>query len=176
MRIMIVVPIFITILGMGTLLVSFLSDLSEDEPISLTENSNITSILSLDDKLKEEEKDIKSSAYADSNKWIASFEDYKKKDFFYPVTEVSINMPLDKVYKTITVYYIETEQLEPYQNFCVSQVINKFRVNYTMKEAKEKIKFFIYTQNNQTAEKIIEQLKFYDIKAVLKKRIQEEER
>jgi hypothetical protein len=175
MRIMLIIPIIVSIFGIGTLLISFISDLSEDEPISIDkQNSRITSISMEKLRADANNSGSKTSSYSKNNEWISSFEENKNQDFFYPVTEVSINMPLDKVYRTVAVYNIETEQLEPYQHFCVSQVINKFGVNHSVKESQDKIKFYIYTQSDKKAKRIIEELKYYDIKSILKTRIKEE--
>jgi len=61
---------------------------------------------------------------------------------------------------------LETEFLEPYQNFCVNQVLEKFpTVRYKIIENNDKIKFKIYSQNKKSLEQFKKELNISDIKA-----------
>jgi|GEM_PF-2265166 len=169
-------PILIFAFGMGAFLTSFVGDINKNETVSTTyENSRevLNSSLSSFDttqNIKNTQNELNDS------KWVEPFHTMKMDNYHYPVTDVSINMPLDKIYRRVKIYVLDTEYLEPYQNFCVNQVLNKFRgVSHKLIDDGNRIKFIIKSRRKKVINGIIKELKYYDIKTALSDYIKEEE-
>jgi hypothetical protein len=167
-------PILIFIFGMGAFLTSFIGDINRDEIVVTSYekskevlNSSLTSFDSNETFIRD----------VNESKWIEPFYEMKKENFHYPVSDVSINMPLDKVYVKVKIYVLKTEYLEPYQNFCVNQVLNKFHgVSHKLIDNGDRIKFNIKSRQKKVIEGIIQELNSYDIRTELSNYIKEEER
>jgi hypothetical protein len=170
-------PILIFAFGMGAFLTSFVGDINKNESIatSYKESREVleTSLSSLDEV---NQTSFQSLNEKNSTNWIEPFHEMKMENYHYPVTDVSINMPLDKIYRRVKIYVLDTEYLEPYQNFCVNQVLNKFRgVSHKLIDDGDRIKFIIKSRRKKAIDGIIKELKYYDIKTALSDYIKEEE-
>jgi len=154
-------PILIFAFGMGAFLTTFVGDVtSEDEAILIDSRSEI--FFTKEEVLKKEGSE--NTVLENRNRWFYQFQESKVADYHYPVTEVSIHLPLNKP-DNRKKYTLTTEYLEPYQNFCVNQVLNKLKnTRYKVIEAGDKIKFKINSIDKKNIEKIMEEFKYYDIK------------
>jgi len=153
-------PILIFAFGMGAFLTTFLDDINQD----FSKKDLVTKQTIL--KASKPENVLSTySASSENKSWIDKFKKNLVNNYYYPVTEVSIKIPLKGVSK-IKYYILETEFLEPYQNFCVNQVLEKFpTVRYKIIENNDKIKFKIYSQNKKSLEQFKKELNISDIKA-----------
>ncbi len=116
--------------------------------------------------------------------FVVNINDTDKKDFwledvsidantgnddFLPVTEVLIKTSLVKdIKKTIKIYKIETNSLDPYQIFCLQEELNRFGVKYTFKKNKNQIRLYVISTNLKKLKKLVDVLKRYNIIATIK--------
>ena len=151
-------PILIFAFGMGAFLTTFLDDINSDLPTEnlITKQEALNQIENINSPI---------DSYTKDSGWIDKFQKNINHDYYYPVTEVSVKIPL-KGKSGINYYILETEFLEPYQNFCVNQVLEKFpAVRYRIIENNDKIKFKIYSQNKKSLKLFRKELNISDIKA-----------
>lgn len=166
-------PILIFAFGMGAFLTTFVGDISEEDKqfleSSCYDNVEGDNLLTKEEILKlSANKYLDENSDNDKNKWFHKFQESRKNTYHYPVTEVSIHLPLDKP-DNRKIYSITTEYLEPYQNFCVNQVLKKNRsIRYKIIESGDRLRFKINSTDKKTINALIEELKFYDIKTTFK--------
>ena len=156
-------PVLIFAIGMGVFLTNYLININDVEvaPSDIDREEKIYTR----NELLQTPKNTKTES---NSSWLEHFQKSWVKDYHYPVVEVSIKLPLSKK-SEIHYFTLETEYLEPYQNFCVNQVLNKFHnVNYKMVESGDKIKFRIFSTNRDILETLQKELENFEIETILK--------
>jgi hypothetical protein len=163
----IIFPILIFAFGLGTFITTFVEDVSSESDMELPDRTLLTreEAMSIERNMAK----IREETEREERHWMAEFQESMEKDYHYPVKEVSIHLPLYKPEKR-KVYTLSTEYLEPYQNFCVNQVLNKVKnIRYKVIENGDRIKFNINSTSKKTVEDMIKEFEYYDIRAVVSK-------
>jgi hypothetical protein len=164
-------PILIFAFGMGAFLTTFVGDISSEDSFNPSEIVGGSQNIGEPIFSKESILNVKNSQSVEkdeSEDWLNSFQKDLSTDFHYPVTEVSIKLPLNNKVEKNT-FTLSTEYLEPYQNFCVNQILNKEKnIRYKLIESGDKIRFIIDSSNKKTIDSLEKELQYYDIKTVLK--------
>jgi hypothetical protein len=158
-------PILVLAFGMGTFLTTFVGDVSSENEIETSSKKVfLTKTEAL--KIEQEERERADISLKKDDNWLQSFQDSKVEEYHYPVKEVSIHLPVYQPKKE-KVFSISTEYLEPYQNFCVNQVLNKTKqIRYKIVEKGDKIKFHITSPSKQSIDFVKNELKLYDIRSI----------
>lgn len=102
-------------------------------------------------------------------KWIERFSEHEDEGYFYPVTEIFIEVDLKDPPKKTTIYQLHAGELDPYQLFCLKEVLKKYQVKYMFEQKKEYMKLIIYSKNLKQLKNIVKTLKNYAINAKIKK-------
>ncbi|HIC10620.1 MAG TPA: hypothetical protein EYO61_04595 [Campylobacterales bacterium] len=158
----ILLPVLIFAIGMGIFLTNYLININDVE-VAPPDTSREEKIYTKSELLQ-----APKNTETESSSWLEHFKTSWVKDYHYPVVEVSIKLPLNKK-KEIHYFTLETEYLEPYQNFCVNQVLNRFsNVNYKMVESGDKIKFRIFSTNREVLETLKKEFENFEIETILK--------
>ena len=102
-------------------------------------------------------------------KWIERFSEHENQGYFYPVTEIFVEVDLKEPPKKTTTYQLKAGDLDPYQIFCLKEVLKHYQVKYMFEQKKEDMKLIIYSENLTQLEKIMKTLKNYAINASIVK-------
>jgi hypothetical protein len=95
--------------------------------------------------------------------WLNHFSNVEKEGYFYPVNEVYLQVNLqEKITKTIT-YKLSANIQDPYQLFCLQEELKRYNLKYFLRKEKRGIDLFIYSQNVDKLNKLIQVLKNYKI-------------
>jgi hypothetical protein len=95
--------------------------------------------------------------------WLNHFSKVEKEGYFYPVNEVYLQVDLqEKITKTIT-YKLSANIQDPYQLFCLQEELKRYNLKYFLRKEKRGIDLFIYSQNVDKLNKLIQVLKNYKI-------------
>jgi len=98
-------------------------------------------------------------------KWIERFSEHEDEGYFYPVTEIFVEVDLKDPPKTTTIYQLKAGELDPYQLFCLKEVLKKEKVKYLFEHKKDDMKLIIYSKNLKQLKNIVKKLKNYAINA-----------
>jgi len=98
-------------------------------------------------------------------KWIERFSEHAEEGYFYPVTEIFVEVDLKEPPKTTTIYQLRAGDLDPYQLFCLKEVLKQYKTKYMFEQKKENMKLIIYSENLSQLENIVKTLKNYAINA-----------
>ena len=98
-------------------------------------------------------------------KWIERFSEHAEEGYFYPVTEIFVEVDLKEPPKTTTIYQLRAGELDPYQLFCLKEVLKQYKTKYMFEQKKENMKLIIYSENLLQLENIMKTLKNYAINA-----------
>jgi len=99
------------------------------------------------------------------DKWIERFSEQKDAGYFYPVTEIFVEVDLKDPPKKTKMYQLKAGDLDPYQLFCLKEVLKQHKVKYMFEQKKEEMKLVIYSKNLNQLENIVKTLKNYAINA-----------
>jgi len=102
-------------------------------------------------------------------KWIERFSEHEDEGYFYPVTEIFVEVDLKDPPKKTTIYQLQAGELDPYQLFCLKEVLKQQNVKYMFEQKKEDMKLIIYSKNVVQLKNIVKILKDYAINAKIKK-------
>ena len=108
------------------------------------------------------EKTVKKS---DERGWIENFATSAQKGYFYPVNEISIELALDENIRRYNEYRLDIEPLDTYKFFCLRQVLTSFDVHYLLQRYHENVKTVLFSDKKNELEKIVKELKTYNINA-----------
>lgn len=103
--------------------------------------------------------------------WRRSFEDKaSKKDFNYPVTEISIDLNLyqdvnDKYRHRVRQFQLKTQKLNTYQFFCLKQVLDQLHINHKLEAYQDEIGVILYSDNSSRLQQVVSNLEKYSIKS-----------
>lgn len=118
---------------------------------------------------KEEKADIpqakKPSKIPSREKWIERFSEQEDEGYFYPVTEIFIEVDLKDPPKKTTLYQLKAGNLDPYQLFCLKEVLKQYKVKYMFEQKRDDMKLIIHSQNLSQLKNIVKTLKNYAINA-----------
>ena len=103
------------------------------------------------------------------DKWIERFSEHEDEGYFYPVTEIFVEVDLKDPPKKTTIYQLKAGDLDPYQLFCLKEVLKQHQVKYMFEQKKEDMKLIIYSKNLNQLKNIVKTLKNYAINASIVK-------
>jgi len=105
--------------------------------------------------------------------WLSKLDRDKKDDFYYPVTEISINLNLDqnvdsKYRNRVRNFKLVTQPLNDYHYFCLKQVLDQSRVKHKIERFNNEVAVILYSESLTALETIVKELNIYDIKSSVK--------
>lgn len=98
-------------------------------------------------------------------KWIERFSEHENQGFFYPVTEIFVEVDLKEPPQKTTVYQLKAGDLDPYQLFCLKEVLQQYKLTYMFEQNKDDMRLVIYSKNLSQLQNIVKTLKNYAINA-----------
>lgn len=104
-------------------------------------------------------------AIPSKEKWIERFSKHEGEGYFYPVTEIFVEVDLKEPPEKTTIYQLKAGELDPYQLFCLKEVLKQEKVKYMFEQKKEDLKLVIYSKNLSELKSIVTKLKNYAINA-----------
>ena len=110
---------------------------------------------------------------AQSASWFNKLGKDKKEDFYYPVTEISIELNLDQnvdanYRNRVRNFKLITQPLNDYHYFCLKQVLDQSRVKHKLERYNNDVAVILYSQDAKVLETIVKELNIYDIKSSVK--------
>jgi hypothetical protein len=101
--------------------------------------------------------------------WLDNFSTTKKLSYFYPVTEILVQVGLgSNVIKKIAkdqIYELSAPDVDPYQLFCLTEELRQNRLRHYLKKDKNGVELLIYSQNKSRLNTLVQSLKNYNISA-----------
>ena len=98
-------------------------------------------------------------------KWIERFSEHEQEGFFYPVTEIFIEVDLKEKLKKTTIYQLRAGELDSYQLYCLKEVLLQYKTQYVFEQQQDDMKLIIYSQNLNQLKNIVKTLENYAINA-----------
>jgi hypothetical protein len=98
-------------------------------------------------------------------KWIERFSEHEDEGYFYPVTEIFIEVDLKELAKKTTVYQLKAGELDPYQLYCLKEVLRQYKTQYMFEQQHDDMKLLIYSKNLNQLKNIVKTLENYAINA-----------
>lgn len=98
-------------------------------------------------------------------KWIERFSEHENEGFFYPVTEIFVQLDLKEPPEKTSIYQLQAGDLDPYQLFCLKEVLAQYKISYKFEQNKNDMKLVIYSKNLSQLQNIVKTLKNYAINA-----------
>ncbi len=98
-------------------------------------------------------------------KWIERFSEHENEGFFYPVTEIFVQLDLKEPPEKTSIYQLQAGDLDPYQLFCLKEVLAQYKITYKFEQNKNDMKLVIYSKNLSQLQNIVKTLKDYAINA-----------
>ena len=100
----------------------------------------------------------------------------KMNDYYYPVTEININLNLDysvdsKYRSRARHYKLMTEKLNPYHFFCLKQVLDQSRVKHRLERYDNEIGVVLYSNDPTVLTYVVNELKKYGIQSHIEEEI-----
>jgi hypothetical protein len=105
------------------------------------------------------------SPIVSKEKWIERFSEHEDEGYFYPVTEIFVEVDLKEPPKKTTIYQLKAGELDPYQLYCLKEVLHQYKTKYMFEQSKDDMKLIIYSQNVNQLKNIVKTLKNYAINA-----------
>ena len=99
------------------------------------------------------------------DKWIERFSKHENQGYYYPVTEIFVQVDLKETPKKTKIYELKAGDLDPYQIFCLKEVLKQYRLKYMFEQKKDRVKLIIYSENLNQLKNIVKTLKNYAINA-----------
>jgi hypothetical protein len=104
-------------------------------------------------------------AVPSKEKWIERFSEHENEGYFYPVTEIFVEVDLKDPPTKTEVYQLKAGDLDPYQLFCLKEVLKQYKLKYMFEQKKDEMKLVIYSENLPQLKNIVKTLKNYAINA-----------
>ncbi|MBE0498137.1 MAG: hypothetical protein IBX43_02715 [Campylobacterales bacterium] len=105
------------------------------------------------------------SSIPSREKWIERFSEHENAGFFYPVTEIFVQLDFKEPPEKTSIYQLQAGNLDPYQLFCLKEVLAQYKIPYKFEQNKNDMKLVIYSKNLQQLQNIVKTLKNYAINA-----------
>lgn len=97
--------------------------------------------------------------------WLNHLSEQEKDGYFYPVTEIFVAVDLKEPPKNSKIYRLQAGELDPYQLYCLEEVLKGYKVHYQFEQTDKELKLIIHSENLSQLKKIVETLKNYAINA-----------
>ncbi|MCR4942668.1 MAG: hypothetical protein K5978_07760 [Campylobacter sp.] len=103
------------------------------------------------------------STKQENKTWLKSLAKLGKKDYILPVNEIHIEYKRKNTNTGKTAYELRINKNDVYSMFCLTQVLNKSNVDFTIIKDSVKSQIFLNTQDSELLQKIILELRKYNI-------------
>lgn len=98
-------------------------------------------------------------------KWIERFSEHEEQGYFYPVTEIFVEVDLKEPPKKSISYQLKAGELDPYQVFCLKEVLKQYKLKYRIEERQGNTKLVVYSKNLAQLKSMVKTLENYAINA-----------
>ena len=98
-------------------------------------------------------------------KWIERFSEHEDQGYFYPVTEIFVEVDLKEPPKKTISYQLKAGELDPYQLFCLKEVLKKYKLKHVIEQKKDNVKLVVYSKNLAQLKSMVKTLENYAINA-----------
>ena len=110
---------------------------------------------------------------SESAVWLKHLKKDKKDDFYYPVTEISIDLNLDqnvdnKFRNRVRHFRLVTQKLNDYHYFCLRQVLDQSRIKHKIERFNNDVAVILYSHDQKALRAIVKELNKYDIASSVK--------
>ncbi len=100
--------------------------------------------------------------------WLSKTDQDRDDAFYYPVTEIRIDLNLlnsvDEKYKQrIRNFRLQTQKLSDYHYFCLKQVLDQSQVHHKIERYENEIGVILYSNSQKTLRFIVDELRKYGI-------------
>lgn len=121
----------------------------------------------IDTKNKNED----SAKLAYLSNWVGKISKKSDIPFVYPATELQVKLSLAKEPPSDekNVYQVKVGAISDYQFFCINQVLEAHRIQYSYYKIGENMWFSVTTKDEQYLKNVLEKLKHYEINYALSK-------
>ncbi len=102
-------------------------------------------------------------------KWIERFSEHENQGYFYPVTEIFVEVDLKEPPKKTTSYQLKAGDLDSYQIYCLKELLKQYQLKYIFEQKKNDVRLVIYSKSLDPLKNIVESLKDYAINASIVK-------
>lgn len=125
------------------------------------------------DPLQKLEQPRDKNRSVEATSWFNKLGKDKKDDFYYPVTEISIELDLDQnvdfnYRNRVRNFKLTTQPLNDYHYFCLKQVLEQSRVKHKLERYNNDVAVILYSQDAKVLDTIVKELNIYDIKSSVK--------
>jgi hypothetical protein len=97
--------------------------------------------------------------------WLAQLSEHEKEGFYYPVTEIFVEVDLEDPRKKAKMYQLRAGELDPYQLYCLKEILKQYETRYLFEQKDKEMKLRVYSENLPQLKKIVKTLKNYAINA-----------
>jgi len=97
--------------------------------------------------------------------WLEQFSKTQLQDYSYPVTEILVQVDLNKKLIIKTIYKLSAKDLDPYQVFCLKEELKQHKLRSYLKKERYNIELLIYSQDKKRLTSLVQSLKNYNISA-----------
>lgn len=97
--------------------------------------------------------------------WLSHFSKSEKLGYFYPVTEVYVQVDLSEKIVPKTTYKLSASLLDPYQLFCLKEELKNHNLPYYFKKDTYGVELLIFSQDINRLNSLVNVLKNYQIVA-----------
>jgi len=106
-------------------------------------------------------------------KWLQKIAKDKTDDYYYPVTEITIDLDLDqnvdhKYRHRVKQFRLETQALSDYHYFCLKQVLDQSRMKHKIERFNNDVAVILYSEDQKALRSIVKELNKYDIASSVK--------
>ncbi len=102
-------------------------------------------------------------------KWIERFSEHENQGYFYPVTEIFVEVDLKEPPQKTTTYQLKAGDLDPYQIFCLKEVLQQYQLKYMFEQRRDDAKLVIHSKDLTQLKSIVKLLEKYAINASIVK-------
>ena len=97
--------------------------------------------------------------------WLNHFSQAQRLGYFYPVTEILVQVDLNEKIKIKTIYKLSASLLDPYQLFCLKEELKQHKLRYYLKKDRRGVELLIYSKDKKRLDSLVQSLKNYNISA-----------
>jgi len=97
--------------------------------------------------------------------WLEHLSKSERDGFFYPVNEIFVDLDLSEQVVLTKIYQLNASISDPYQFFCLQEVLKQYKIRYYLKKDHLDTKLLIYSAQKSKLDLLVKALQTYDINA-----------
>lgn len=141
----------IVTVGVAIFIVIFLIDINPSEDMQAVDELKIKNT-----KIKDDKPDTL---------WLTHLSKSEQGGYFYPVNEIFVDLDLSQQIVLTKIYQLNASISDPYQFFCLQEVLKQHKMRYYLKKDHLDTKLLIYSAQKSKLDSLVKALKTYDINA-----------